>query len=306
MMRMLNTPIITSSVIACALATGSSLTLAADTIKSYTSTLYELDDADANNKKIRLLYAVQNAWNVDHIPESIKEVKLVLTGGSGFDMTNVPNKTTLYEYTFGGDYRYTVPTAFQLRVNYHDGAAVRHWDHKPSNTISTSHVTETSDFSLGITSGWPPVISGGASWSTNVRYEQAEFETVADYNQNNNTVTWDIRNKTIRHNTPAKDWLLWNWTNCSSGNLVPYSELPVVMRSDFRPEASILYRKQSVADQNNTRLGLRAAWTKTNYHYARDWCSWHTNFSWKGYTDYSETTAAERIVSIGWSDSLYH
>lgn len=306
MINMKNTPILMGTLVACSLTAISGVTQAADTIKSYTSTLYELDDSDARNKKIRLLYAVQNAWNLDHIPEAIKEVKLVLTGGSGFDMTNVPNKVTLYHYTTAGDYRYTVPTAFQLRVNYHDGAAVRHWDHQPSNTISSATVTKTSSFSLGITSGSPPVISGGASWGTNIAYNQAEFETVADYNQNANSVTWDIRNKTIRNNTPPKDWLLYNWTNCSSSNLVDYSDLPVVMRSDFRPEAAVLYRKDSIADQSNTRFGLRAAWTKTHYHFARDWCSWYTNFSWKGYSDYSETTAADRVVSIGWADSLYH
>ncbi len=300
-------PSIILGILTISFTSTSSFTLAADTIKSYTSTLYDLDNSDANNKRIRLLYSVQNAWNLDHIPESIKEVKLVLSGGSGFDMTNVPQKSTLYHYSTAADYRYTVPTGFQLKVNYHDGANVRHWDHQPSNTISSAHVTETSEFSLGITSGQIPVISGGASWSTNVRYEQEEFTTVADYNQSDNSVTWDIKNQTIQHNTPPKNWLISSWTNCGFGNLIAIDKLPVVMRSDFRPEASVLYRKDSVTDgQDNTRLGLKAAWTKTSYHFARDWCSFYTDFSWKGYTDFNQTTSANRVVSIGWSDSLYH
>jgi hypothetical protein len=303
-------PTIFLGIFAVSLSSVSSLTIAADTIKSYTSTLYDLDDTDANNKRIRLLYAVQNAWNLDHIPDSIKEVKLVLSGGSGFDMTNVPQRTTLYEYGTSADYRYSIPTSFQLKVNYHDGANIRHWDHKPSNTISSASVSETSEFSLGITSGQIPVISGGASWSTNVRYDQAEFTTIADYNQNQNAITWNIQNQSIRHKTPPKNNLIYAWTNlgkCNFNNLIPTNELPVVMRSDFRPEASVLYRKDSVTDgQNNTRLGLRAAWTKTHYHFARDWCTFYSNFSWKNHSDYSQTSAAERVVSIGWSDSLYH
>ncbi|MEF1174130.1 dTDP-glucose 4,6-dehydratase, partial [Vibrio sinaloensis] len=99
---------------------------AADTLKAYTSTLLELDDSDARSKKIRLIYSLENVWNSSLLPDGAKEAKLLLNGGSGFDMTNVPNKEQIYGFATGGDYRYTVPTAFKLALSYANGAPLRH------------------------------------------------------------------------------------------------------------------------------------------------------------------------------------
>ncbi|OZG71493.1 dTDP-glucose 4,6-dehydratase [Hahella sp. CCB-MM4] len=285
---------------------------AGDTIKSYTSTLYQLDDSDARAKRIRLIYTVQNAWNQSHYPEGIKEVKLVLNGGSGFDMTNIPSRQTLYEYGTSADYRYTVPTAFQLKVGYQDGAILRHLSHAPANTIASAQVSESTDFNLGVTlNEESPSITGGVSWSTRITYNQEEFKTITDFDQSNEGITWDIVNQTIKHRTPPKDNLLYAWTylfwGCSINNLIPTSELPTVMTSDFKPEAAVLYRKRDLNDGvNYSRLKLEANWQKTHYHFARDWCSFYSNFSWKGYSDYSEWTKASRIVTVSWNDSLYH
>ncbi|OZG72808.1 dTDP-glucose 4,6-dehydratase [Hahella sp. CCB-MM4] len=280
---------------------------AAEDISSYTSSLMELNDTDAQNKKIRLIYSVQSAWNRSHIPDGIKETKLILNGGSGFDMSNVPKIVTLNESGMTGYYRYSLPTAFQLKVGQQGGAQVTHIDHKPANTIETAQVSESMEFSLGI-SLETPSLGGEASWGTRVTYNQPEFRTVANYTQSNGGVTWDISNKTIRHNTPPKHWLMKGWLWCDVSNLIGYDQLPVVMKSDFRPEAAILYRKSDLNDgKDTTQLTLEANWRKTHYHFARDWCSWYADIYWNPqYTDYHTWTKASRTVSISWSDSLYH
>lgn len=302
------THLFTYTAIASALLLGSQTAFANDIIKSYTSTIYELDDRDSRNKKIRLLYSVHNAWNQSHIPEPIKEVKLILSGGSGFDMTGVPKKSTVYEYGTSADYLYSIPTAFQIKIDYKSGAPVRHWSHTPSNSISADSVSEASEFSLGITaSNGSPTITGGASWSNTIRYQQKEFDTVTDYDHGSKKVTWDIVNNTIQHSTNTKNNLIYAWTSCYSTNLIEYSDLPLVMRSDFKPEAAVVYRKESTSagENDTTNFGFGASWTKSNYYLARDWCSWHTNFTWKNKRDNQVVTVANRIKAISWNDTLY-
>jgi leukocidin/hemolysin toxin family protein len=279
---------------------------ATDTLKAYTSSLLQLDDADARAKKIRLIYTVQNVWNQSHVPTGVKEVKLILKGGSGFDMTNIPSKATMYEYTYGGDYRYSVPTAFKLKVGYVSGSRLRHINHAPANTIGTASVSEAIGFNLGFSAGQSPTIGGGVDWSHRVTYDQAEFETIADFSQNNDTITWNIENKTIRNHTPPKNWLLKKWAHCNSGNLIDKNQLPAAMRSDFRPEAAVVYRKNVLEDgQTSTRFNLYAGWRKTDYYFGRDWCSWYTDFTWKNHRDSSRWTEINRQVNVSWVDSLY-
>ncbi len=113
---------LSASIIALALLGSLAPAHAEDTLKSYTSTLLQLDDGDARSKKIRLIYSLENVWNQSLLPNGAKEAKLILNGGSGFDMTNVPNKEQIYGFATGGDYRYTVPTAFKLALSYLNGA----------------------------------------------------------------------------------------------------------------------------------------------------------------------------------------
>lgn len=301
----------THTTLASAILLGSPTALSADIIKSYTSSIYELDDSDSHNKKIRLLYSVHNAWNQTHVPQPIKEVRLILSGGSGFDMTGVPKKSAVYESGTSADYLYSIPTAFQISVDYDGGAPVRHWSHAPSNNISTDSVSESSTFSLGITAGSSPTITGGVSWSNTVRYEQKEFDTIADYSHGSNKVTWDIINNTIQHATNPKNNLLYAWTSlsgCNIGNLIDYKDLPLVMRSNFKPEAAIVYRKESTVagEKDTTNFGLGASWTKTNYYLSRDFCSFYSDFTWKPWhKDNSEITQANRVKTISWNDDLY-
>jgi leukocidin/hemolysin toxin family protein len=279
---------------------------AADTLKAYTSSLLQLDDRNARSKKIRLIYTVQNVWNQSHVPTGVKEVKLILKGGSGFDMTNVPTISTLYEYSNGADYRYSVPTAFKLKVGYVGGSRLRHINHVPANTIGSANVSEAIAFNLGFSAAEAPAISGGVDWSHRVTYKQAEFETTADFSQRNDTVTWDIENKTIRHNKSPKHWLISSYLSCYKSNLIKKNRLPVVMRSDFRPEAAVVYRKNVLNDgQTSTRLKLYAGWEKTDYHFGRDLCNWYTNWTWKNHRDSSRWTQTERQVNVSWSDRLY-
>ena len=281
---------------------------AADTIIGYTSTLLELDDSDARAKKIRLIYSLDNVWNQSLLPEGAKEVRLVLNGGSGFDMTNVPSKKRIYGFPFGADYRYSVPTAFKLGVSYIDGAPLRHMSHAPENTIASASVSESLEFNLGITASQSSSITAGISKSTRVSYEQAEFETVADFSQTNESISWEIENRTIRHHSPAKEWLIHTWTSCDMGNLIPISSLPVVMRSDFKPNVGVVYRKNNLSDgQDITRVNLQAGWRLSNYYFGRDWCSWHIDpqNTWKKNKDSSTWTETSRSVAISWSDELY-
>lgn len=282
---------------------------AEDTLKAYTSSLLEFDNDDARAKSIRLIYTVQNVWNQSHVPEGIKEVKLILKGGSGFDMTNVPSKVTVYESGTSADYRYTVPTAFKLKVGYSAGSPLRHINHAPANSIASASVSESINFNLGFSAGQSPNIGGGVEWSNRVTYQQEEFETLADFAQNNETITWNIENKTIRHNTPPKEWLLKKWTHCRVGNLIDTNQLPIVMRSDFKPEAAVVYRKKTLNDGlDNTEFNLYAGWRKTDYYFGRDLCTWYTNWTWKGLSknrDVSHWTHANRKVSVSWADSLY-
>ncbi|NRD72648.1 dTDP-glucose 4,6-dehydratase [Shewanella sp. VB17] len=282
---------------------------AADALKAYSSSLLELDDQDTRSKNIRLIYTLQNVWNQSHVPEGIKEVKLILKGGSGFDMTNVASKEAVYEYQFGADYRYTLPTAFKLKVGYSGGSPLRHMNHAPSNSIASASVSESINFNLGFSAGESPSIGGGVEWSNRVTYQQDEFETLADFAQDNETITWNIENQTIRHNTPPKEWLMNKWTSCYGSNLIETNELPIVMRSDFKPEAAVVYRKEALNDgQNNTELNLYAGWRKTDYYFGRDICTWYTTWTWKGLSknrDVSHWTEATRKVSVSWADSLY-
>ena len=283
---------------------------AADTIKAYTSSLVELDNDEARNKKIRLIYSLENVWNQSSIPDPIKEARLTLNGGSGFDMTNVPNKATTYSYKFGGDYRYTVPTGFKLALGYVGGSSLRHINHAPENTISSATVSDSIEFSLGLNgsvSDKPSIgADAGISWGKRVTYEQKEFETIADFNQSDESINWLIENKTIRNNSPAKNWLLKRWTKCKN-NLINYDQLPVVMRSDFKPQVGAVYRKKYINDgEESTNIKLTAAWRKTDYYFGRDWCSWYTDFTWKNRQDREHWTEANRTVSIAWNDNLYN
>lgn len=282
-----------------------------DIIKSYSSTLYELNDSDANASRISAIYTVKNIWNTTHYPEAIKEVKLVLDGGSGFDTQGVPSKETLYHYTFGGDYRYTIPTEFELKVRPHSGSDVTYFNHVPQNDIGEAWVSESIAFNAGIggTAGEDPTgsIELGVTWTDTVRYLQKEFKTFT-YADGTNTgeVSWNIENQSIKNGTPAKNYLIYKWTSCSASNLIDIDELPDIMRSNFRPQAAVLYRKSTLNDYSNTStLKLEANWKKTNYHFARDWCSWYTNFSWNNYTDNDVWTRESRYVNISWQDSLY-
>ncbi|UXI03168.1 leukocidin/hemolysin toxin family protein [Photobacterium sp. TY1-4] len=282
---------------------------AEDTLKAYTSTLLELDDSDARAKKIRLIYSLENVWNQSLLPSGAKEAKLILNGGSGFDMTNVPNKEQIYGFSTGGDYRYTIPTAFKLALSYLNGAPLRHMSHAPENTIATTSVSESLDFNLGFTASQSPSIGGGISWSNRISYDQPEFQTVADFSQTNESISWLIENQTIRNHTPPKDWLLYHWTSCDMGNLIDYSELPVVMRSDFKPQVGVVYRKDNINDgEDVTDIKLVAGWRKTNYYFGRDWCSWYTSpeNTWKKNKDSSQWTETSRAVTIAWNDELYH
>lgn len=279
---------------------------AADTLKSYTMSLYELDDSNARKKKIRLIYSLENVWNQSSVPQQNKEARLLLKGGSGFDMTHVPNKTQTWGYSTGADFRYTVPTAFKLALSYASGSSLRHINHAPENTISSASVSESLDYNLGVTGSSSPSISAGVSWSNRVTYDQPEFQTVADFDQSNESVTWMIENKTIRGHSPAKDWLLYRWTNCDN-NLIDYNELPVVMRSDFKPQVGVVYSKRNINDgQKTTDIKLTAAWRKTDYYFGKDWCSYHTNFTWKKQSDLHNWMEAERTITIAWNDSLYN
>lgn len=305
----MNNQRVTLSAVALTLIGALAPAYAADTLKAYTSTLLELDDSDARSKKIRLIYSLENVWNSSLLPDGAKEAKLLLNGGSGFDMTNVPNKEQIYGFATGGDYRYTVPTAFKLALSYANGAPLRHMSHAPENTIATASVSESLDFNLGFTASQSPSINAGVSWSNRVTYDQPEFQTVADFNQTNESISWLIENRTIRNHTPAKDWLLYRWTSCGMGNLVDYNELPIVMRSDFKPQVGAVYRKESINDgQNTTDIKLVAGWRKTNYYFGRDWCSWYTSYqnSWKKNRDSSHWTQTDRTVTIAWNDNLYH
>ncbi|MCZ0922496.1 leukocidin family pore-forming toxin [Vibrio diabolicus] len=300
---------LSASIIALALLGSLAPAHAEDTLKAYTSTLLQLDDSDARSKKIRLIYSLENVWNQSLLPNGAKEAKLLLNGGSGFDMTNVPNKEQIYGFATGGDYRYTIPTAFKLALSYLNGAPLRHMSHAPENTIATASVSESLDFNLGFSASDSPNISGGISWSNRVTYDQPEFQTVADFDQTNESINWLIENQTIRHNTPPKDWLLYRWTSCDMGNLIDYSELPVVMRSDFKPQVGVVYRKNDIQDGLDTsEVKLVAGWQKTNYYFGRDWCSWYTTpeNTWKKNRDSSQWTETSRAVTISWNDALYH
>ncbi|AIS58374.1 dTDP-glucose 4,6-dehydratase [Vibrio coralliilyticus] len=294
------------STLTLAIAASMAPAQAADTLKAYTSSLYQLDDSDARNKKIRLIYSLENVWNQSSIPQQHKEARLILKGGSGFDMTHVPNKTQTYGFATGGDFRYTVPTAFKLALSYASGSPLRHINHAPENTIASASVSESLEYNLGVTGSSSPSINAGVSWSNRVTYDQPEFQTVADFDQNNESVTWMIENQTIRHNSPAKDWLLYRWTNCGN-NLIDYNELPVVMRSDFKPQVGAVYSKRNIDDgQNTTDIKLTAAWRKTDYYFGKDWCTYYTNFTWKNQRDRHSWTQADRTVTIAWNDALYH
>ncbi|GGX54997.1 hypothetical protein GCM10007392_23190 [Saccharospirillum salsuginis] len=306
---MIKTTLRTGIVTGAVLVTG--FAQADDIIKAYSSTLYELNDSSANQNRISAIYTVKNIWNTTHWPEAIKEVKLILDGGSGFNTRGVPSKQTLYHYTFGGDYRYTVPTGFQLKVRPTGGAGVTYFNHVPHNDIQTAWVSESISFNAGIggTASETPggTVDLGVTWTDTIRYQQPEFTTLT-YADGINTgaVRWDIENRTIKHGTPAKNYLIHSWTSCSASNLIDIDELPAIMRSNFRPQASVLYRKQTTTDWNNsTRFTLEANWKKTHYHFARDWCSWYTNFSWKNYNDYDEWTRESRDVVVKWHDYLY-
>ena len=281
----------------------------ADTLVAYTSSLLELDDSDARAKKIRLIYSLENVWNQSLLPDGAKEVRLVLNGGSGFDMTHVPSRTQIHGFSTGADYRYTVPTAFKLAVSYIDGAPLRHMSHAPENTIASASVNETLAFNLGLTASSSSSITAGITKSTRVSYEQAEFETVADFDQMNESISWEIENRTIRHHSPVKHWLIYNWSGCDMDNLIPISRLPVAMRSDFKPNVGVVYRKNNLSDgQDITRVDLQAAWRKSDYYFGRDWCTWYVNTdnTWKRNKDSSTWIEERRSVAISWSDGLYH
>ncbi len=160
-------------------------------------------------------------------------------------MTNIPNKKEIYGFSMGADYRYSIPTAFKLIIEYSNGATLRHINHAPENTISTTSVSQSLNFNLGFSlSQSPPSINGGVSWRNRITYEQPEFQTITDFNQHNESVSWLIENQTIRNHTPPKDWLLYHWTSCNNTNLIEYDDLPIVMRSDFKPQVGIVYRKK--------------------------------------------------------------
>ena len=281
---------------------------AEDTLIAYTASLLELDDSDARAKKIRLIYSLENVWQQGLLPDGAKEVRLVLSGGSGFDMTHETSRSRIYGFALGADYRYSVPTAFKLGISYIGGAPLRHMSHAPEHTNASASVNEVLAFNLGLSSESSSTISG-ISKSTRVSYEQAEFQTVADFDQASESISWQIENRTIRQQSPAKHWFLYNWTGCAMDNLIPISSLPVVMRSDFKPNVGVVYRKNDLSDgQDITRMGLQAAWRKTDYYFSRTWCSWTVNAesSWKQNKDTSRWTEANRSVAISWSDGLYH
>lgn len=290
---------------------------ASDDIKAYTTTLYELDDRDARSKKIRLIYAVENVWNKTARsssrpsagPSGHKEVRLILKGGSGFDMTNVPSKETTYSFSTGGDYRYTVPTAFKLGISSVGGSPLRHISHAPENTISKSTVSENLEFNLGLsgTAAADPSLgaSAGVSYAYRVTYDQPEFRTTADFEQRNETVEWMIENQTINNRSPAKANLLYRYTYCGD-NLLAFNKLPAVMRSDFKPQVGAVYRQRNINDWRDTSyIKLTAEWRKTDYYFAQDWCSWYTTFTWKNRKDRHHWTSANRTVAVSWRDSLY-
>jgi hypothetical protein len=300
---------VNASVVILALLGFVAPTHADPTLKAYTSSLLELDDSDARAKKIRLIYSLENVWNSSLLPVGAKEAKLLLNGGSGFDMTNVPNKAQIYGFSAGADYRYTVPTAFKLSLKYANGSPLRHMSHAPANTIASASVSKSLDFNLGFSGAQSPSISAGISWSNRVTYEQPEFQTIADFNQTNESISWLIENRTIRHHSPVKDWLLYRWTSCGMGNLIQYDELPVIMRSDFKPQVGAVYRKENIDDGiNTTDIELAAGWRKTNYYFGRDWCTWYTSYrnSWKKNKDSHHWTQADRTITIAWNDDLYH
>lgn len=282
---------------------------AADITKAYTTSLYKLDDRDARSKKIRLIYALENVWNTTAWPSGHKEVRLVLKGGSGFDMTNVPSKQTTYSFHAGGDYRYTVPTAFKLGISSVGGSPLRHISHAPENTISKSTVSENLEFNLGLsgTAAADPSLgaSAGVSYAYRVTYDQPEFRTTADFDQSDESVEWMIENQTINNRSPAKENLIRHWTKCGD-NFLPFNKLPVVMRSDFKPQVGTVYRKKNINDGYNTSyIKLTAEWRKTDYYFAQDWCSWYTTFTWKNKTDTHHWTRANRYVAVNWRDALY-
>ncbi|MBD1569472.1 leukocidin family pore-forming toxin [Aliivibrio sp. S10_S31] len=282
---------------------------AKDTLKSYTSSLLELDNHEARIKKIRLIYTIENVWNQSLQPNGTKELKLRLTGGSGFDMTNIPNKKEIYGFSMGADYRYSIPTAFKLIIEYSNGATLRHINHAPENSISTTSVSQSLNFNLGFSlSQSPPSINGGVSWRNRITYEQPEFQTITDFNQHNESVSWLIENQTIRNHTPPKDWLLYHWTSCNNTNLIEYDDLPIVMRSDFKPQVGIVYRKNNIQNENTTEIKLFSGWRKTNYYFGRDWCTWHTKTedTWTNQKDHHQWTESVRLITVGWFDNLYY
>lgn len=274
-------------------------------ILSYKVEVLDLDDADARNKKIRLIYTLENVWNQKYLPDGIKEARLTLDGGSGFDMTNVPEKIMTKELGAGNfEYRYTVPTGFRVKVGYVDGSRVRHISHSPENVIENANVSESLDYNLGLTIAKPPSINGGISWTKRITYKQDEFKTIADFDQRDESVQWDIVNKSIKHATPSKSNLIYKYTNCFlESNLIPFDELPAVMRSDFKPQLGVVYRKADIKDgSESSRLKLYSAWKKTDHYFTVNLCSWLTTNNW---IDKDHWTEADRTISVSWVDGLY-
>lgn len=274
-------------------------------ILSYKTEVLDLDDADARNKKIRLIYTLENVWDQKYLPDGIKEARLTLDGGSGFDMTNVPEKVLTKDLGAGSyEYRYTVPTGFKIKVGYVDGSRVRHINHSPENVIESAKVSESLDYNLGLTIAKPPTINGGITWSKRITYNQDEFKTTADFDQRDESIQWDIVNKSIKHATPSKSNLVYNYTNCFiESNLIPFDELPAAMRSDFKPQVGVVYRKADIKDGIETsRFKLNSAWKKKDHYLTVDVCSWSTANNW---IDKDHWTEAERTISVSWVDSLY-
>lgn len=286
---------------------------AADGIKSYTTTLFDFDDRDSRNKKIRLIYSLENVWNTIAYPNGHKEVRFVLSGGSGFDMTGVPNKREWDTRYWESHHYYTLPTAFKLGIRYEGGSKLRHMNHKPETTIGTATVSESLDFNLGLgatASGSPSIgLTGGISKSRRITYEQKEFETIPNFKQDGESIEWLIEAKSIGGYAPVKQNLIYSYTNCYHSNLKGIDKLPSVMRSDFRPQVGAVYRKDRIYDgDNSTQFKLTAGWRKSELYFWRDWCSWWTvaSKSHMKYKDRHTWTSVDRYVTVRWMDSLYH
>ena len=278
-----------------------------DGIKTAVSEVLSLDDRDSRRKKIRLIYRIENVWN-KNISGGIKEARLMLIGGSGFDMTDVAGSVATYSYKHGATYRYTIPDVFKIGFGYDGGAPLRHLSHAPKSEIDSVTVSENLEFQFGFDFASSPSfgLKGGVTKGRRVTYDQDKFETVANFDQSDESITWTISNQMIlTPNYTPKQELIHSYTSCGD-NLLAKEKLPLIMRSDFQPQVGAIYRKLDLNDgQNTSKIKLNAAWRKTNYYIGQHLCSWYTTFNWQQHKDTHHWTSVDRTVSIGWADKLY-